>query len=164
MATIEDFGKELFEKGAAALSDIADAAGVLAVKAKIKAQIFDQDLELESLMKQLGQAVYEEVKLDSRYTDAHPDIFEKIEEVKARKQALEEEYERLEAESKEKEQAESQEEPVEAEIVAVEEGAAEEKASEEKAAVQDKADKAQADKDATQETEADDKAAEEEAK
>lgn len=99
---IQDFGKEAIDKGTEVISNLADKAGDLSIKAKIKMQLIDQGLELDSLMKKLGEAVYEEVRLDERYTNAYPELFEQIEEVKARKQALENEYARVEEESRRK--------------------------------------------------------------
>ncbi len=95
MSSFQDASNDAFEKGQAAISDIAEKASLLSLKAKIKVQIIDQGLEYDSLMKKLGEAVYEEVKLDERYTSAHPELFAKIAEVIDRKQALENEYARV---------------------------------------------------------------------
>ena len=95
MSNIQDTANEMYEKSAMAFSGIADMAGDLAARAKIKMQLLDQGLEYDTLMKRLGEAVYEEVKLDERYTQAFSDLFEKIAEVSARIKALEDEYERL---------------------------------------------------------------------
>ncbi len=106
MADIQDSFEELVGKGSEMFSNLSEMAGDLAVKVKIKAQLLDQNLEYDGLMKQLGEAVYDEVKRDEHYTSAHPSLFAKIVEVDQRRKALEEEYARIEAQSAEKEQKE----------------------------------------------------------
>lgn len=106
MADIQDSFEELVGKGSEMFSNLSEMAGDLAVRVKIKAQLLDQNLEYDGLMKKLGEAVYEEVKRDERYTSAHPSLFAKIVEVDQRRKALEEEYARLEAQDQE--QGESQ--------------------------------------------------------
>ena len=116
MSSFQDASKEAVEKGQAIIADLADKAGVLSVKAKIKAQQIDQSLEYDSLMKKLGEAVYEEVKLDERYTNAHPELFAQIAEVIERRQALDKEYARVSeqaAQANQTEQTEETEQPEE---------------------------------------------------
>lgn len=113
-STIQDTAKTLFDKGMGVVSDFAASAGDIATKAKIKAQIANQSLEHDTLMRKLGEAIYEEVKQDPRYTDAFPEIFAQIEEVDARKQALEDELARMSAEG------DDGEKPLEVNVVSVE--------------------------------------------
>ena len=108
MADIQDSFEELVGKGSEMFSNLSEMAGDLAVRVKIKAQLLDQNLEYDGLMKKLGEAVYEEVKRDERYTSAHPSLFAKIVEVDQRRKALEEEYARIEAQSAENEQKEQE--------------------------------------------------------
>lgn len=115
-STFQDTAKTLFDKGKGAASDIAASAGDIVTKAKIKAQIANQSIEHDTLMRKLGEAIYEEVRQDSRYTDAFPEIFAQIEEVDARKQALEDELARMNAEG-------ADEKPLEVSIVNVEDEA-----------------------------------------
>lgn len=103
-----DMANGLFDKGKTAFSEFADAAGDLTAKAKVKAQIVDQGLERDSLMKRLGEAVYEDIKTDERYAEANAELLAKIAEIDARKAALEAEYERLSAEERAKAQANAQ--------------------------------------------------------
>lgn len=99
MAGIQDSFDDMFEKGSAAFLSFSEMAGDFAIKAKIKTQLLDQSLEFDSLMKKLGEAVYEEVKLDEHYTAAHPELFAKIEEVEQRRKALEDEYARIDSQN-----------------------------------------------------------------
>lgn len=108
MAGIQDSFEGAFDKGSAAFLNLSEMAEDLAVKVKIKTQLLDQSLEFDSLMKKLGEAVYEEVKLDERYTAAHPELFQKIAEVEQRRKALEEEYARIDSQNAKQEQAESE--------------------------------------------------------
>lgn len=108
MSSIQDAGKEAVERGQAVITDFAGKASSLSLKARIKVQLIDQGLEYDSLMKKLGEAVYEEVKRDERYTSAHPELFDKIAEVIDRKQALENEYARVDAQDRATEQVEGE--------------------------------------------------------
>jgi hypothetical protein len=97
MGSFQDAAGDILDKGSVAFSEFTDAAGGFAIKAKVKMQLVDQGLEYDSLMKKLGEAVYEEIRNDERYTAAHSDLFAQIAEVQARKQALENEYARIDA-------------------------------------------------------------------
>ena len=109
MAGIQDSFDDMFEKGSAAFLSFSEMAGDFAIKAKIKTQLLDQSLEFDSLMKKLGEAVYEEVKLDEHYTAAHPELFAKIEEVEQRRKALEDEYARIDSQNATQAQGQDQE-------------------------------------------------------
>lgn len=115
-STFQDTAKTLFDKGKDAASDIAASAGDIVTKAKIRAQIANQSIEHDTLMRKLGEAIYEEVRQDSRYADAFPELFAQIEEVDARRQALEDELARMNAEG-------DDERPLEVSIVNVEDEA-----------------------------------------
>lgn len=104
MSTEQNNFNEAIDAGSAAISSFTDMMGDFAVKAKIKVQLLDQSLEYDALMKKLGEAVYDEIKHDERYTTAHQTLFTKIAEVAARKRALEDEYARVDAQNASKEQ------------------------------------------------------------
>lgn len=92
-----DAASEAFDKSKSATSGFADSAADFAKRGKIRAQLADVSLEYDRLMKQLGTAVYERVKDDPHYADAHPDLFAEIAKVVQRRQDLEDQLSEIQA-------------------------------------------------------------------
>lgn len=92
-----DVASDVFEKGKDVASDLADSAGDLASKGVIKAKLYDQGLEYDKLMRLLGTAIYDQVKDDPTFVDAHKDLFAKISASLERKQMLEDELAEIDA-------------------------------------------------------------------
>lgn len=119
MASIFDSASELLGKGAQAAADALekgkDVAGDLASKGKevadgfpgnvsglvdktkLKAKLYDNGLEVDRLMRELGHAVYEQLKDDPAHTEPNQELFEKISAALERKQELEDQIAEAEA-------------------------------------------------------------------
>ena len=69
---------DLIAKGKDAAGDIAGSAGELVDKGKVKAKLFDNGLEHDRLMRELGTAVYDQVKNDPACFEANKTLFERI--------------------------------------------------------------------------------------
>lgn len=88
-----------FAKGKDVAGDIAGNAGEFVGKGKVKAKLFDNSLEHDRLMRELGSAVYDQVKCDPEYVDANKSLFERIALNIEARQDLEDELYDIEAAS-----------------------------------------------------------------
>ena len=86
-----EVANDLFEKSVDVAGDLAGTATAAAGKGRIKAKLYDQELEYGKLMRELGTAVYDDIKDDSAYVDAHSELFAKIASSIERRQILEDE-------------------------------------------------------------------------
>lgn len=92
-----DAAGDIFGRGVSAASDLASSAGDLGKRGVIRAKLADNDLEYERLMKKLGTVLYEELKNDPKYVDAHQALFKEIATCVDRRQVLEDELSEIDA-------------------------------------------------------------------
>ena len=89
---IKDIASGLMSKGQQTASDLGKRAGDLSGKAAMRAKISAAENEYGKLARDLGAAVFEQLKDDPRYAEQYADLFAKMDEVLARKAQLEKEY------------------------------------------------------------------------
>ena len=132
-----DAASDIIDKGKDAAGGFANSANEVVSKSRTKAKLYDQGLEYDKLMLQLGKAVYERVKDDETYVSGNEELFAKIAASVERRQILEDELAEIEAKADAAKPVDvdatstAQAEVVEAEVVDVEADAqpeAEEKA------------------------------------
>lgn len=92
-----DAASDMFDKGVNAASGLASSAGDLGKRGVARAKLADANLEYERLMKKLGTVLYEELKDDPKYAEAHEDLFREIETCVERRQGLEDEIAAIDA-------------------------------------------------------------------
>ena len=96
-----DMGRDVavnaLEKGKDAANGLAGSATELAAKGKIKAQLYDQGLEYDRLMRKLGTALYDQLKDDPTYADTNRSLFAEIDACVQRRQRLQDELAQVEA-------------------------------------------------------------------
>ena len=92
-----EVASDLFEKSVDASRDLAGTATEAANKGRVKAKLYDLGLEYDKLMRDLGKAVYDDIKDDAKYVDANKELFEKIAACVERRQILEDELSDVEA-------------------------------------------------------------------
>lgn len=73
-----EVGSDLFDKGVSAAGDMGKTVSGAMSKSKIKAKLYDESLGYDKLMKELGKAVYDQIKDDPKYADANKDLLDKI--------------------------------------------------------------------------------------
>lgn len=89
---IKDIASGLMSKGQQTASDLGKRAGDLSGKAAMRAKISAAENEYGKLARDVGAAVFGQLKDDPRYAEQYADLFAKMDEVLARKAQLEKEY------------------------------------------------------------------------
>lgn len=112
-----EVANDIFEKSVDVAGDLAGTATAAAGKGRIKAKLYDQELEYGKLMRELGGAVYDEIKDDPKYVEAHSELFAKIASSIERKEILEDELAEADANIAAKKDADDDADIVEAEVV-----------------------------------------------
>lgn len=95
MSTFQETVQTMIDRGATVVSNFAQSAQGTAARAQVKLKITDLSLERDKLMKELGEAVYASATSDAAVRAEHAGLFEKLDDVTAHKEALEDELVRM---------------------------------------------------------------------